>query len=200
MRAGLEWKEGNPAYQALYISRDWVSFMLDKPMVVTPGIQFNYCSGCSHLLSAVITNATGMNTLEYAQSRLFEPLGIQNVYWEKDVNDIPIGGWGLELTPRDMAKFGYLYLHNGEWEGKQIIPEKWVYMSTQANQEFKDGWGYGYHWWVNPSNKIYAAQGLHGQKIYVIPNFDMVIVVTAGQDDTSVMWEVVKNFILPSVR
>ena len=132
MRSGLDWNEGMPVYQEMMDTRDWVGFVLDKPMAAEPGSQFKYCSGCSHVMSAIIQETTGLNTLEYAQSHLFEPLGITNLYWELDGSGIPNGGWGLEINPRDMAKFGYLYLNNGTWDGQQIVPSDWV-------QEFNAG-------------------------------------------------------------
>ena len=79
MRTGLDWQEGDPAYRAMYQSPDWVKFMLDKPMAVPPGSRFNYCSGCSHLLSAIVQQTTGMNTRDFAEQYLFKPLGITNV-------------------------------------------------------------------------------------------------------------------------
>ena len=104
MRAGLEWDEGMPAYQDMMGSEDWVKFVLDKPMEADPGSQFNYCSGCSHIMSAIIQETTGVNTLAYAQSRLFEPLNITNIYWELDGSGIPNGGWGLEMNPPRYGK------------------------------------------------------------------------------------------------
>ena len=107
MRTGLDWQEGDPAYRALYLSPDWVKYVLDEPMIAAPGSQFNYCSGCSHVLSAVLSQTTGMNPRDFAEQYLFKPLGITNVQWDTDAQGIPNGGWGLQLTPRDMAKLGY---------------------------------------------------------------------------------------------
>ncbi len=123
MRTGLDWQERDATFRAIYQSRDWVQFMLDLPMREQPGQQFRYCSGCSHLLSAIIQQRTGMNTRDFAQQALFDPLGIRMATWEHDVQGIPIGGWGLQLTPRDMAKLGYLYLHNGCGTGSRLCQQ-----------------------------------------------------------------------------
>jgi CubicO group peptidase (beta-lactamase class C family) len=141
-----------------------------------------------------------MTTQDFAKSRLFTPLGIKDLYWEQDASGNAIGGWGLELTARDMAKFGYLYLHNGVWEDKQIIPSEWVSQSAQMWVKSSDKWGYGYQWWVKPITRTISAQGLHGQQIYVIPDQDMVIVVTAGKDDGTVLGDLVYNTAISAIR
>jgi CubicO group peptidase (beta-lactamase class C family) len=200
MRAGLDWDEGMPAYQELMASRDWVGYVLDKPMDAEPGSQFNYCSGCSHVMSAIIKEATGKNTLDYAQAQLFDPLGITNFTWEEDSNGIPNGGWGLEMTPRDMAKLGYLYLNDGFWDGQQIIPANWIEQSTQPGMTVEVGVDYAYQWWVYPANNLYAAQGLYGQKIYVIPDLELVIVITANMRNTDPFLGLVEDWIIPAVH
>jgi CubicO group peptidase (beta-lactamase class C family) len=200
MRTGLAWEEGMPAYQALMGSSDWVGFMLDKPMEADPGSQFNYCSGCSYLLSAIIQETTGTNPLEFAQNRLFDPLGITNFTWELDSSGIPNGGWGLEMTPRDMAKFGYLFLNQGIWDGQQIIPADWVAASTQPGLEVEAGVDYAYQWWVYPSSNLYAAQGLYAQKIYVIPELEMVVVFTADARNTDPTFDLLEDWIIPAAQ
>ena len=190
MRAGLEWDEGNSAYNRMYASTDWVAWMMNKPMLAEPGSEFNYCSGCTHVLSGVLHKATGLLTQDYAKARLFEPLGITNYTWETDASGNAIGGWGLELTARDMAKFGSLFLQDGVWNGKQIVPKSWVEKSTGPGLPTEGTWRYAYQWWVKPDEQVYAAQGLHGQKIYVVPAMQLVVVVTAGADDHSQVVEV----------
>jgi CubicO group peptidase (beta-lactamase class C family) len=200
MRAGLEWDEGNPAYRSLYNTRDWVAFMLAKPLETEPGSAYNYCSGCTHVLSGVLHKATGMPTQEYAETRLFAPLGIQDYRWETDAVGNAIGGWGLELTTRDMAKFGLLFLNGGVWEGQQVVPASWVEQSTGPGLPSDGNWLYAYQWWVNPTEQMYAAQGLHGQKIYVLPAEQMVVVVTSGADDRGLVSSLVLNAALDSVK
>ena len=142
MRTGLDWQEGDPAYRAMYLSSDWVKYVLDKPMAAAPGSQFNYCSGCSHVLSAILQQTTGMNPRDFADQYLFKPLGISNVRWDTDAEGIPIGGWGLQITPRDMAKLGYLYLRHGQWEGQQIVSAAWVENATRTHTQTDGELGY----------------------------------------------------------
>ena len=200
MRSGLDWQEGDPVYREMYQSPDWVKFVLDKPMSQPPGSIFNYCSGCSHLLSALLQQTTGMNTRDFAEQVLFKPLGISNVNWDTDAARIPIGGWGLQLTPYDMAKLGYLYLRDGKWEGQQIVPAKWVESATQRHTATDSDLGYGYQWWTYPSLEAYAALGRYGQTIFVIPKSDLVIVTTAGMDNHDEIFQLIERYIFPAAQ
>ena len=199
MSSGLDWDEEDATYDRMYAtSRDWVKFVLDIPMADKPGLSFNYSSGNSHLLSAIIQKASGENTYDYARTNLFGPLGIKDPAWERDPSGIPIGGWGLTLTPRDMAKLGFLYLHQGMWEGKQLVPASWVRDSTQPHIRAGDGWDYGYQWWVDPSQSFFAAIGRYGQCIIVVPKLDMVVVFTAHIEDTDPETELLQKYIIPA--
>jgi CubicO group peptidase (beta-lactamase class C family) len=199
MRSGLDWQEGDPAYVAMMRSPDSVKYVLDKPMALAPGSQFNYCSGCSHVLSAILQQATGANTLDYAEKNLLKPLGINNLRWDKDPSGIPIGGWGLQLTPREMAKLGYLYLHDGAWEGRQIVSSAWVQAATQQHTETDGDLGYGYQWWVYPSFGAYTALGLEGQTIFVVPEEDLIVVTTASVDGHEQIFRLIDEYIMPSI-
>ncbi len=199
MSSGLNWLEADETYSRLYsTSRDWVKFVLDLPMVIRPGLMFNYNSGCSHILSAIIQKTSGMNTYDFARSNLFGPLGIKDPSWDRDPSNIPIGGWGLSVTPRDMAKLGYLYLHGGMWEGKQVVPAAWVRDSTQPHIKADGNWQYGYQWWVDPSLSFYAALGRYGQSIFVVPGLDMVVVFTAHIDNNDPETDLLKKYIMPA--
>ncbi len=187
MTSGLDWDEhsfryGDPrnSLAQMVRSRRPTQFMLDLPMASEPGEDFLYNTGASYLLSAIITETTGQDTFDFAREFLFEPLGITDVKWANSIEFIPYGGSELHLTPRDMAKFGYLYLNNGIWDGKQIVPTDWVAKSTETHVFLTESGGYGYHWWTLPKNEIYYASGLYEQKIYVIPDLDMVVAFTAG--------------------
>ncbi len=199
MTSGLAWVEGDATYRAMYMSRDWVQYVLDEPMREAPGSQFNYCSGCSHVLSAIVQQQTGMNASDYARRELFAPLGIEFA-WERDAQGIPIGGWGLQLTPRDMAKLGYLYLHDGVWEGKQIVSTAWVRAATQKHTATDDDRGYGYQWWTYPSLEAYAALGRYGQTILVMPRLNLVIVTTAEMNDHTEILRLIEDYIVPAVH
>jgi CubicO group peptidase (beta-lactamase class C family) len=200
MRSGLDWEEGDPAYVEMYQSRDWVKYVLDKPMAQSPGSHFNYCSGCSHVLSAIVRQAAGMETRAYADQFLFEPLGIKNAGWDIDSTGMVIGGWGLHITPRQMAKLGYLYLHGGMWDGQQIVSAEWVKAATQRHTDTDGSSDYGYQWWLYPDRGAYAALGRFGQTIFVVPESDLIIVFTAQIDSHGLEFDLIDNYILPAVQ
>ena len=141
-----------------------------------------------------------MNTRDFAEQDLFKPLGISNVYWETDAAGIPIGGWGLRLTPRDMAKLGYLYLRDGMWDGKQIVSAEWVERATRKLTGTDSDLGYGYQWWTYPTLEAYTALGRYGQTIFVIPQLDMVIVTTAETDDHTPIFELIEDYVFPAAQ
>ncbi len=190
MRSGFDIKESGRVYQQLYASNNWIEHILYLPFKSDPGRKFNYHSFNTHLLSATITKATGISTLEYATQALFSPLGISEIIWEKDPNGIYIGGWGLSMTARDMLKLGILYLNNGLYEGEQLIPMEWVNSSTTEKTgmigTYYSGWnksyGYGYLWWVKRLDDeidIPFAMGHGGQRIAIIQKANAVIVTQA---------------------
>ena len=153
MRSGLDCADDKlgPTIQD---SQDWVQSILDLPMANEPGTTFTYCSRVAHLLSAVLTAATGMSADAYAQTRLFGPLGIQaaNVSWDTDPQGIAIGGYGLSLLPRDMAKLGLLLQHNGNWDGVQVVPANWIATATRSHVGVQPDTDYGYLFWVYPNS------------------------------------------------
>lgn len=181
LKCGLE--QGEPELFAMLRSKDWVQFTLDLPMAVKPGTHFAYCSSNMHLLSAIITRTTGMSAMAFAQKHLFEPLGIKEVFWPSDPQGINHGWGDLQMHPLDMAKIGYLYLNKGEWNDTQILSPDWVEESTQKQISLAKGeMRYGYGWWISGGkfSGMYAAVGRGGQRIFVRPEEDIVVVVTAG--------------------
>jgi len=200
MRSGLGWDEGDPILDEMRQSEDWVQYMLDKPMVSSPGSQFSYNSGSSHLLTAILQQATGRNPRDFAEEYLFKPLGISDAVWEADASGIPAGGWGLQLAPSEMAKLGYLYLRNGQWEGKQVVSGQWVKRATQRYTKTYDDMdlGYGYQWWTVPSLSAYMALGRYHQMIMVIPEADLVVVTTAGIENYDGI-PLIERFIVPEI-
>ena len=209
MSSGLEWPESGNAYTTTdnpYVrmmrSPDWVQFVLDRPMAEQPGATFNYNSGTSHLLSAIVQKTTRTSTLAFAIEYLFKPLGITDVAWGADASGIAVGGSDLRLTPRDMAKFGYLYLKGGVWEGQPIVPAEWVKASTTKHIKSTDALlDYGYQWWIQPDGS-FAAHGLGGQHIFVRPRQDLVVVFTSWLtgSDTEQPAALMDSFIVPAVR
>ncbi len=127
---------------------DWVQFVLDRPVRWEPGTQFVYCSPGSHLLSAVLQQATRMTALEFARQNLFEPLGIRDVIWPADPQGVTRGWGDIRLLPSDMAKIGFLWRNLGAWDGKQIVSREWVVNSVKPLISTGEDEHYGYGWWV----------------------------------------------------
>jgi len=198
MRSGLDWTEADSSYTMMYRSPDWVKFMFDLPMASAPGTNFLYCSGCTHLLSAAVQKATGTPTRDFADEYLFRPLGITDANWETDTGGIPIGGWGLSIAPRDMAKLGYLFLRNGAWDGKQIVSAGWVKDAVRTHASTGGALGYGYQWWTYPSLNAFTALGRYGQTIFVIPDKDLIVVTTAAMEDHYRIFGLIEDFIAPA--
>ncbi len=156
---------------------------LSLPMVAAHGTAHAYNSGNSHVLSAVLQATTGQTLHAFSQERIFTPIGVEIADWLESPQGESAGGWGLHITPREMAKFGYLYLCGGEWSGKQIVPADWVDVSTTfqvqpiETDDFGRGAGYGYHWWLDEIDGIPAffALGYGESLIYVVPSLDLVI-------------------------
>jgi CubicO group peptidase (beta-lactamase class C family) len=165
-----------------YNSEDRVKFFRDLPMMHPPGSTFNYCNASSHLLSVILTKKSGMSTEEFAQKHLFNPLGIKPFFWPRDNQGYTHGSGGVQLTARQMAKFGFLYLNKGMWDGKQVVPKKWVAESTSGLVQPDRRYQYGYLWWVRPAagHPSFRAWGHGGQFIVVVPDLDLVIVTKSN--------------------
>jgi len=161
---------------------DWVQFTLDLKAKHIPGTYFEYCSPGMHVLSAILQEATGMATSDFARLNLFEPLGITDFIWESDPQGYSDGWAGLYLSPNDVAKIGYLMLHQGQWEDKQVVSSDWVKEATKFQKKTGRGDNYGYGWWVPPPTQFieFAAEGRGGQYIRVLPELDLIVVTTGG--------------------
>lgn len=189
MRTGLEWDELSTNYAeaanpvaALATSPDWPRFTMGLPLAAEPGTRFTYNSGVSVLMSAALDRALGRTAEEFAAERLFGPLGIAEWQWTRTAGGLSNAGWGLSLTPRDMAAVGQLLLQRGSWDGAQIVPGDWIEASATASTSFVGGTGYGYQWWLgrdDPGGRPIAAWGYGGQYIVVLPRLDLVVVSTA---------------------
>ena len=204
MTSGLDWSDGEDI-SVMVRGRDWPRYVLDRPMAEEPGIRFNYNSGNTHVLSAIIQETSGISTLDFARKYLFDPLGISDVEWETDPSGIPVGGWGLWMRPRDMAKLGHLYLNEGAWDGRQIIPVDWVRESTEEHlqvEEPVEPWDlyYGYGWWLHGFG-AYAAHGRGGQFVFVIPDLDVVVVFTSWLPESEFVQPelLIRDFVVPAV-
>ena len=188
MTAGFDWKEdlpySDPRNSAVLMeaSFDWVKFAIDRPMAVEPGTVFNYNSGATQLLSHIFNVATGQDIEEYASKYLFGPLGIERYYWKRTPFGVADTEGGLYLNARDLAKIGYLFLKNGEWEGKQILQPEWVKLSVTPSASVSPTVKYGLKWWLFPYNDgtsgfAWAGSGFGGQAPIVLLEYDMVLVI-----------------------
>ena len=172
----------------MWTTADWVQFVLDRPVQREPGVQFVYCSPGSHLLSAILQQATGVTALEFARRNLFAPLGIREVIWPADPQGVTRGWGDIRLLPADMAKLGFLWLKGGRWEDRQIVPRGWVVDSVKPHISTGQGEHYGYGWWVFTADEqgefsSYRADGRGGQYVIVVPSLDLVIATTGGGFD-----------------
>ncbi len=194
---GLEsgcYQDDQGTIQRLRSHPDWLQAALDRPMVDEPGTKFCYDGPGMHMLSGILQEATGQTALEFGQQYLFGPLGIHDAIWDVD----PQGynrGWGdLYLTPASAAKIGYLWLHQGNWEGRQIVSKEWVLGSVHPQiRPVNHDYAYGYGWWIN--NSHYFAAGRGGQEIRVFPMQNTVVVITGGGYD----FHDIEGFLVPSV-
>jgi CubicO group peptidase (beta-lactamase class C family) len=184
MSAGFVWLEDGEIESRWMESGNLVEASINLKFQETPGTGFNYSSAHTQLLSAVLTKVVGEPLRDYAQRNLFSPLGIsaKDWNWAADDQGYYLGGWGMNLRPRDIARFGYLYLNDGYWDGKQVVSNEWIRQSTSPQIAVAPGMDYGYLWWVHPGNdpSIFEARGYGGQSLYVVPELGLVVVVTAN--------------------
>lgn len=183
----------------------WTRTFLSLPVEHPPGTHFVYNTGATYMLSAIVQKVTGQTLTEYLQPRLFGPLGIQNPRWEQSPQGVDFGGFGLNLTTGDIARFGQLYLQQGQWQGKQLLPAAWVAEATSAHADnSKMGnvdWqqGYGYQFW-RCRHGAYRGDGAFGQYCIVFPEQDAVLAITAGVQDMAAELNLVWEQILPAMK
>ncbi len=194
MTTGLDWNEAAIPYQdpknlarRLNASDDWVEFTLSQPMREEPGTRFEYCSGCTLLLSAVVQQATGKHADQFAEEALFAPMRIDHTVWlrhARSADSLSHTGGGLWLRPRDFAKLGWLHVSGGEWHGKQVVSREWIRDAGSRHTE-RGIAGYGYQWLVRdvpglagsgPEDLVYAW-GAAGQFVFAVKSLHMVVTV-----------------------
>ena len=189
MTTGIQWDESSMPYTdstsncvQMEKSSDWVQYVIDQPMAFEPGEKFEYNSGATMLLSNLIKNTTGLDLTDYVETNLFDVLGITDYYWKHTPRGLTDAEGGLYLTPKDLAKFGYLYLHNGKWDDKQVLPENWVETTLAKPVDTGSPWfKYSFQWWLMPYGNDHTAllaSGLGGQRMIVLPELDIVAVFT----------------------
>jgi CubicO group peptidase (beta-lactamase class C family) len=190
MTAGIDWNEGLPYVDprntatGLEASHDWVKYTIDRPMMEEPGARFNYNSGVTQVVAYVFRRATGKDIEEYAAKYLFAPLGIERWFWKRTPAGLIDTEGGLYLEARDLAKIAYLFLHDGQWEGKQIVSREWVKNSVTpiiATSTTPNASHYGLAWWLHPTGQAdapwyWAGSGFGGQFPVIMTKQDMVVV------------------------
>ncbi len=185
MRSGLERTSGRN-YGAWVSSASWVGYALRQPLIDEPGQSVEYSTGSTHLLSAILTQATGESTWSFAQHNLARPMGFELGRWTRDPEGIYFGGNEMGLTPRQMLEFGRLYLRGGRTaDGVQVVPERWVKATCESRgRSHRSGRRYGYGWWIRElaNREVCYAWGYGGQFIFVIRDLDLVVTTTSSTD------------------
>jgi CubicO group peptidase (beta-lactamase class C family) len=185
MQSGIEWDEesydGQDDCSLMEGSDNWIQYVLDKPMDTIPGVAFEYNSGVSVLIGKIVGLASGKRIDQWAEEKLFGPLGITDYYWkETPKGEIDTEG-GLYLSSYDLAKIGYLMLNEGTWENKQVVSRKWVEASSRPLAKVNDKVAYGYQWWVPKHEdgraEILAGQGYGGQYVMMVPEYNILLVL-----------------------
>ena len=209
MRSGLE-TTSNRNYGRWVQSGNWVRHVLTRPLVAAPGTRMIYSTGSTHLLSAIITRASGMDTHRFASRYLGEPMGISVPRWTADPQGVYFGGNEMSMTPRDMLAIGEMYLNCGRVGTTQIVSEDWVHTSIvpHAKRTRSPDRAYGYGWWVRDlyGYEAFYAWGYGGQFIYVVPDLRLVTVMTSSPDPGAglrahrqSLYELMEDEIVPMV-
>ncbi len=185
MSAGISWIE-DTTENAIEDADNWVQAILNLPFVATPGSLFNYDTGLTHLLSAVLTEGTGIDTCSFAAQYLFKPLGITIKHWGRDPQGYYSGGYNLYLTPRDLARVALMYLQKGEFQGQSVVPADWIAEATTSKiQSEHPQYTYGYLWWLFTAagHPVYKMWGYGGQFAYLVPDLNLIMVTTTDTRD-----------------
>jgi CubicO group peptidase (beta-lactamase class C family) len=225
MTSGFKWNEevpySSPLNDEIRMTQDKepLRYALSPPFAHDPGTEFNYNGGLTQVMAAVLERATKSSLEDYARTKLFEPLGITDVEWVGDLAGMPAAASGLRLRARDAAKFGSLYLNGGKWNGKEVIPAKWVDLSTRRHFRFGPrtgpdaggSFGYSYFWWYScyptPKGLIEArtAVGNGQQRIFVLKELEMVVTIFAGRYNdfrigSTLGSRILRDHVLPAVK
>ncbi|OPG96017.1 serine hydrolase [Chryseobacterium mucoviscidosis] len=200
MTAGFNWDEfgGQNSFPRMTRTDHWVNFALEQRLSHVPGTYMEYNSGVSQILSAILMQSTGMSVAEFAERYLFGPLGIQEYEWECDPQGVHTGGFGLKMLPRDLLKFGQLFMQQGMWNDQSLISNDLVSRSTKPAITVTppNHGSYAWHWWVDaytretseakagitekhtPILHYFYARGFGGQFVYIVPALELVAVLT----------------------
>lgn len=193
MSSGLAWQEpvrydASNDETGLFWRSSQVRYVFDRP-VKNSGAGFHYNGGGTAVLADVLAQRVGMPLPDYARTHLFAPLGISDWEWKEDLRGRPMAYAGLRMRPADLAKIGQLVLQRGAWQGRQLVPAAWIAESLRPQVQTGDGLQYGYQWWsgtveaVGGKHQWHAGFGNGGQRVFIVPGLELVVVVTAGGYD-----------------
>ena len=179
---------------------EWIKTFLGKPVPNKPGEVFAYDSMVTYMISAIVQKVTGKTVLEYLKEKMFNHMGVTVVNWEESPEGINTGGWGLHIQSESLAKVGQMWLDGGVWNGKQIVSKEWIEQMS-AKQANGGDYGYGYQVWMCKYPSAVRADGALGQYVIVVPEKDVVIVLTEasftnGKPQRNLIWD---NF-LPQLK
>ncbi|MFC2086138.1 serine hydrolase domain-containing protein [Bacteroidota bacterium] len=220
MSSGLAWDESSTSYEnptndvvALFNSDDPIAYTLSRTLLYSPGTQFLYNSGGTNVLGAVVEKATGMSLLDFGNDYLFDPLNIEGGSWQRLPSGYFFASGGIYLRPRELAKIGYLFLHNGYWGDVQIVTEDWIAESVDDHIEthgrtLPTATGYGYQWWLQDFHtgghtyECFFAAGWGEQYMFVFPELEMIVVFNGGNylsGGSISIFSLLENYILESL-
>ena len=222
MTLGTEWDEFSFPYSdprnseiAADRAEDRHRYILEQPIVELPGLRWSYNGGATALLARLITKGTGQSLPEFARAALFEPLGITYTDWKRSADGDVIAASGLRMTPRDLARIGVAVLNDGRWRERQVIPAGWLSASFTSEVPIPDGRHYGFQWYLGSvpmsdgagalrREEVISASGNGGQRLFLLPRLDLVVVITAGNYDAPDAGRpptvVLRDVLLPALR
>jgi len=206
--------------ERMYLVEDWSRFAADLPIRGFPewqprpeqspyGRAWSYCTAGTALLGPLLEKVSGQRVPDFAAANLFKPLGIEKVKWQFQPKGTAMTGGGLQLRSADLMKLGQLYLDGGRWNGKQVIPAEWVKRSIRPHANAREGFDYGYLWWLQ-SFKVngrtvasYGMAGSGGNKVFVLPDLQAVVVITTTnfqvRDAHGLSEKLLTNLIVPTL-
>ena len=219
MSLGFEWNEEipyqDPANSEIQMERspDRYRYIVGRPFMAEPGGRWIYGAAATTLIGRLIQKGTGQSLPDFARAALFDPIGIGATVWTNGLNGEPAASSGLRMTPRDLARIGQLILNRGQWEGRAVVPAEWLEKSFQPYLSADEFRRYGYFWYVgdfqygNPPNRPIArwigAFGYGGQRLFVLPDLDIAVAITAGNYTDRNQWmppiRVMREVVLPSL-
>ena len=208
MTLGQEWNEDLPytdkrnSEVAMEYAADRYRFVLEQPILEEPGKTWRYSGGATALIGKLIAQGTGQDLVDFAEARLFAPLEIADFHWTRGYDGEPAAASGLRLRPRDLAKIGQMVLDKGRWGDKQVVPAAWIEASHEPRVESVDELSYGYQWWLGVNrvgNPWQAGFGNGGQRLWIFPDLDAVLVVMAGNYNQPDAWKMSLSVLLDHI-